>query len=457
MTDARRETRRHVDAVARAGGPRAAALRARASSRCSTRSAPARRRSRSAASGRRRRARAHHPRRRRGDRARSARPSPATCSACAARSATTWPVDAGRGRDVVIVAGGIGLAPLRPVVRALLARRGRYGRVRCSTAGARPRSCSSRDELAAWAAAPTSRVEVTVERADGRLGRARSGSSRSSSRARASTPARTVAMICGPEVMMRFAAAALRDRGVAAERDLACRWSAAWRAAIGHCGHCQLGPLLLCRDGPVFRYDVVEPLAAGARSCERRPTLAVWKFASCDGCQLSLLDCEDELLDARRRLDDRLLPGGRPRRDVRERYDLSIVEGSITTPDDAERIRDVRARSRRLITIGACANAGGIQALRNFADVDELRRARLRRPRTTSSTLRDSTPVSAHVAGRLRAAGLPARQAPAPGGHLGLPARPPPARSPRTACASSASAAATSASWSPTARRAWAR
>src|SRR5690349_21704225 len=102
-----------------------------------------------------------------------------------------------------------------------------------------------------------------------------------------------------------------------------------------------------------------------------KPKLAVWKFASCDGCQLSLLDLEDELL---------ALSGAVELAEFREAtsgvvegpYDLSLVEGSITTAHDAERIRAVRESSKALVTIGACATAGGVQALRNFADVSEF-------------------------------------------------------------------------------------
>ncbi|MFH9350377.1 oxidoreductase [Kitasatospora sp. NPDC017646] len=136
-----------------------------------------------------------------------------------------------------------------------------------------------------------------------------------------------------------------------------------------------------------------------------RPSLAVWKFASCDGCQLTLLDCEDELLGLadRVRIEHFLemsaaegpdgeraeLPGRGP-------YDLSLVEGSITTAEDAERIRHIRRISRRLVTIGACATAGGIQALRNFGDVAEFRAAVYARPEYIA-TLETSTPISAHV------------------------------------------------------------
>jgi len=127
----------------------------------------------------------------------------------------------------------------------------------------------------------------------------------------------------------------------------------------------------------------------------RKPRLAVWKFASCDGCQLSLLDCEDELLAIAGALDIAYFPEATRGR-VSGRYDLSLVEGSITTPRDAERIKDVRARSRTLVTIGACATAGGIQALRNFADVAEYASIVYARP-DYIETLATSTPIADHV------------------------------------------------------------
>jgi sulfhydrogenase subunit delta len=125
------------------------------------------------------------------------------------------------------------------------------------------------------------------------------------------------------------------------------------------------------------------------------PTLAVWKFTSCDGCQLTLLDCEDELLALTGEVriahfleaSSAVLPGP---------YDVSLVEGSITTPDEVERIRAVRAQSRVLVVIGACATAGGIQALRNFADVAEFRSVVYARPKIID-TLATSTPIAAHV------------------------------------------------------------
>ena len=127
----------------------------------------------------------------------------------------------------------------------------------------------------------------------------------------------------------------------------------------------------------------------------RRPTLAVWKFSSCDGCQLSLLDCEDELLALADRLEIAYFLEASSTA-VEGPYDVSLVEGSITTPHDAERIREVRRSSRKLITIGACATAGGIQALRNFADVEEFVSVVYAAP-DFISTLGTSTPISAHV------------------------------------------------------------
>lgn len=125
------------------------------------------------------------------------------------------------------------------------------------------------------------------------------------------------------------------------------------------------------------------------------PTLAVWKFASCDGCQLTLLDCEDELLELAGRVriahfleaSSTVVPGP---------YDLSLVEGSITTPADLRRIQEVRAASKVLVTIGACATAGGVQALRNFADVREFASIVYANPQYVD-TLATSTPVAAHV------------------------------------------------------------
>lgn len=127
----------------------------------------------------------------------------------------------------------------------------------------------------------------------------------------------------------------------------------------------------------------------------RKPKLAVWKFASCDGCQLSLLDCEDELLAVASALEIANFPEA-SRRVVRGPYDLSLVEGSVTTAHDAERIQQVRRMSKVLVTIGACATAGGIQALRNFVDVQDYIPLVYARP-DYIHTLAESTPIAQHV------------------------------------------------------------
>ena len=169
---------------------------------------------------------------------------------------TTWDVDAARGNDVVIVAGGIGLAPLRPMVEAVMASRADFGRVSVLIGARTPADLLYPADLRRWERRAD--VRVIVDRpADGWTGNV--GLVTALIPQAEADPAAAVAFLCGPEVMMRFVAEALIRRGLGAhdihvslERDMRC--GAAW------CGHCQLGPLLLCRDGPVFRYDTVEPL-----------------------------------------------------------------------------------------------------------------------------------------------------------------------------------------------------
>jgi sulfhydrogenase subunit delta len=126
-----------------------------------------------------------------------------------------------------------------------------------------------------------------------------------------------------------------------------------------------------------------------------QPTLAVWKFTSCDGCQLTLLDCEDELLTLAETvhishfLEATSVSEPGP-------YDVSIVEGSVSTPEEFIRIRRIREQSMVLIVIGACATSGGIQALRNFGDVEEFRSLVYAQPQHIAA-LATSTPISAHV------------------------------------------------------------
>ena len=127
----------------------------------------------------------------------------------------------------------------------------------------------------------------------------------------------------------------------------------------------------------------------------RRPKLAVWKFSSCDGCQLSILSCEDELLELSNVVEIAyFLEATRAR--VKGPYDLSLVEGSISTPEEVERIHSVRKQSKALITIGACATSGGIQALRNFKDVEQFIGAVYAHPEFID-TLATSTGVADHV------------------------------------------------------------
>jgi coenzyme F420-reducing hydrogenase gamma subunit len=126
-----------------------------------------------------------------------------------------------------------------------------------------------------------------------------------------------------------------------------------------------------------------------------KPKLAVWKFASCDGCQLSLLDCEDELLTLVGEIEIANFAEA-SRAVTKGPYDLSLVEGSITTPHDEERIHRVRRISKHLVTIGACATSGGIQALRNFKDVNEFISIVYASPKYIE-TLNKSTPISDHV------------------------------------------------------------
>jgi sulfhydrogenase subunit delta len=137
----------------------------------------------------------------------------------------------------------------------------------------------------------------------------------------------------------------------------------------------------------------------------RKPKLAVWKFASCDGCQLSLLDCEDELLAIAGEIEIANFVEA-SRAVIKGPYDLSLVEGSITTAHDAERIKHVRRISKRLVTIGACATAGGIQALRNFKDVKEFTSVVYAKPEYID-TLATSTPIAAHVAVDFELRGCP--------------------------------------------------
>jgi len=140
-----------------------------------------------------------------------------------------------------------------------------------------------------------------------------------------------------------------------------------------------------------------------------RPTLAVWKFSSCDGCQLSLLDCEDELLAVAEGVEIAYFPEATSA-EIAGPYDVSLVEGSVTTAHDVDRIHEVREQSRMLVTIGACATSGGIQALRNFADVKDWIPIVYASPEFIS-TLDTSTPIADHVPVDLELRGCPISKA----------------------------------------------
>jgi NAD(P)H-flavin reductase len=165
-----------------------------------------------------------------------------------------WPVDAVEGADVVVVAGGIGLAPLRPAILRLLTRRERYGRIAVLYGGRTPDAVLYPEQLREWGAA------VTVDAA-GREWRGRVGVVTKLIDGAAFDPASTVALTCGPEVMMRFAVEALLGRGVAPDRAFV-SMERNMQCGIGHCGHCQLGPTLVCRDGPVYTWKELEPWLA---------------------------------------------------------------------------------------------------------------------------------------------------------------------------------------------------
>ena len=142
---------------------------------------------------------------------------------------------------------------------------------------------------------------------------------------------------------------------------------------------------------------------------QRKPNLAVWKFSSCDGCQLSILDCEDELLSVAAGINVSYFLEASSAV-AKGPYDLSLVEGSITTEDDVERIQRVRQESKVLVVIGACATAGGIQALRNFKNVKEFMSAVYAKPEYIE-TLSQSTPISEHVQIDIELRGCPINKA----------------------------------------------
>ncbi|MDT0467386.1 FAD/NAD(P)-binding protein [Streptomyces gibsoniae] len=168
---------------------------------------------------------------------------------------TSWDVTAARGHDVLVVAGGIGLAPLRPLIQAVLDEGHAYGRLNVLAGARTPDDLLYQDEFPAWR---KPFCAVTVDRPTGDW-TGRVGVVTALLDEAQFTPAVTTAFACGPEVMIRATARELIHRGVRPDR-VRISLERNMRCATGHCGHCQLGPLLLCRDGPVVGYDLAEPL-----------------------------------------------------------------------------------------------------------------------------------------------------------------------------------------------------
>jgi NAD(P)H-flavin reductase len=168
-----------------------------------------------------------------------------------------WPVDEAAGKDIILAAGGVGLAPLRSAFYQILSDRAKYGKVNLIYGTRTPDDILYQDELEQWRSRLDVQVEVTVDRAPanwrGTVGVVTALISKVSF-----DPRHALAMVCGPEVMMRFAARELEDRGVGMDR-IYISMERNMKCAVGFCGHCQFGPQFVCKEGPVFRYDRIAP------------------------------------------------------------------------------------------------------------------------------------------------------------------------------------------------------
>ena len=171
-----------------------------------------------------------------------------------------WPVTEAKGSDVVVLTGGLGLAPLRPAIYSLLANRRQYGKIALLYGARGPDEILFRSELEQWRRLLDIQLYVTVDHADtdwfGSVGVVTTLVPRADF-----DPEHTLAMVCGPEIMMRFGVSALRDAGVN-DQSIYLSMERSMKCAIGLCGHCQLGPVFVCKDGPVFRNDRLAPLTA---------------------------------------------------------------------------------------------------------------------------------------------------------------------------------------------------
>jgi NAD(P)H-flavin reductase len=173
---------------------------------------------------------------------------------------TSWPVKSAEGADVVFVAGGLGLAPLRPAIYHVLANRPRYGRVVILFGSRNPKDLLYRRELEQWRQRPDVNVQVTVDHADADW-HGSVGVVPALIRRAAFDRHDSVALVCGPEVMMRFTVNALREADVAPDR-IYLSMERNMKCAIGLCGHCQFGPTFVCKDGPVMRLDKIAAILA---------------------------------------------------------------------------------------------------------------------------------------------------------------------------------------------------
>ncbi|MGA2859537.1 MAG: FAD/NAD(P)-binding protein [Candidatus Sulfotelmatobacter sp.] len=171
---------------------------------------------------------------------------------------TGWPMDAARGRDVIVVAGGIGLAPLRPVIYEVLHHREDFGRLVVLYGARSPHDLLYRQELAAWARQRETQVLVTVDYG-GMSWRGHVGVVTTLFKYARLKPAQSVAMVCGPEIMMRFVARELMSFGLS-RNDVYLSMERNMKCAVGFCGHCQYGPHFICKDGPVFPYEKLRSL-----------------------------------------------------------------------------------------------------------------------------------------------------------------------------------------------------
>ena len=173
---------------------------------------------------------------------------------------TSWPVEEAKGHDVVIVTGGLGLPPLRPSVYQLLSRKQEYGKLVLLYGARTPEDIVYGREIEQWRKRSDFAVDMTVDRATGQW-RGNVGVVTTLIPKATFNPANTIAMVCGPEIMMRFTIAELQTRGLADE-SIYISMERNMKCGFGFCGHCQFGPFFVCKDGPVFRYDRIKPFFA---------------------------------------------------------------------------------------------------------------------------------------------------------------------------------------------------